>query len=127
VPFYIEYYGQNFLLQGKIVCNERLDGRFKGCFQARMNFLIVLGTLILKIPLGILKNVEFYGGFLPIFCGSGRYIDRNRIALFRHKSWIGLTLKTLARAKVRAKHLRLTYAWPSAGLRSTSQVLYLPL
>jgi hypothetical protein len=30
--------------------------------MGRMNFLIVLGTLILKIPLGIVKNVEFYDG-----------------------------------------------------------------
>jgi hypothetical protein len=36
--------------------------------MGRMNFLIVLGTLLLKVPLGILKNVEFYKGLMPVFC-----------------------------------------------------------
>jgi hypothetical protein len=67
VPFYMEYYGQNPLIQGKSICNEHLNGLLNGCFMVRMNFLIVLGTLILKIPLGILKNVEFYDGFSPVF------------------------------------------------------------
>jgi hypothetical protein len=67
VPFYKKYYGQNPLLQGEIICNERLGGPLKSCFKARMRFLIVLRTLMLMIPTGILKNVEFYDGFLPVF------------------------------------------------------------
>ena len=35
--------------------------------MGRMNFLIVLETLILKIPFGILKNAEYYRGLTPVF------------------------------------------------------------
>jgi hypothetical protein len=55
------------LFKDKIVCNERLGGLLKGCFMARMSFLIVLETLILAIPDGILKNAVFPYGLLPVF------------------------------------------------------------
>jgi hypothetical protein len=43
--------------------------------MARMNFLIVLETGILTIPLGILKNVEFHDGLMSVFCAID--IDRD--------------------------------------------------
>jgi hypothetical protein len=47
----------------------------KGCFKVRMSFLIALETLILTIPAGILKNVEFHDGLKPVFCAA----DINRV------------------------------------------------
>ena len=35
--------------------------------MGRMNFLIALEIPILKIPLGILKNADFYRGLMPVF------------------------------------------------------------
>jgi hypothetical protein len=86
VPYYMEYYGQNPLLQGKIVCNERLDGLLNDSFKARMNFLIVLGTLFLAIPAGLLKMAVFSYGLLPIFRAVG--INRNNSLLCHFPSTI---------------------------------------
>jgi hypothetical protein len=82
VRLYIEHYGQNALFKDKIVCNEHLGRLLNACFKARMSFLTALEKLILKILPGILKNVEFHDGLMPIFCGSGLAIDQNRNALF---------------------------------------------
>jgi hypothetical protein len=120
VPFYIEYFSQNLPFRDSIVCNERLDRPLNGCFRARMSFLIVLETSIIAIPSGILKNVEFYDGLMPVFCGSGPCLDYLKLHSFMHKSWIDLTLKTLARAKVRASRARLALGRRSARLRSAS-------
>jgi hypothetical protein len=67
----MEYYGQNLKFWDMIVCNEHLGKRLNGGFKARMNFLIVLGTLILKIPLGILKKADVQDGLMPVFCATG--------------------------------------------------------
>jgi hypothetical protein len=75
VPFYVEHYSQNPPFRNSIICNERLDGLLNSCFMARMNFLTALGTLILKIPLGILKNVAFYEGLLPVFRTQDQDLD----------------------------------------------------
>ena len=113
MTFYIEYYDQNPLFKDKIVCNEHLDGLLKGCFKARMSFLIVLGTLILTIPAGILKNVEFYRGLMLIFCGSGFNIDHNRIALFRaqnlDRSYLENTSACQSACQPRSSGARLGY------------------
>jgi hypothetical protein len=62
VPFYIEYDSQNPLLQDKFVCNERPDGLLNGCFRARGGEKCGLEMPIPKIPVCILKNVEFHNG-----------------------------------------------------------------
>jgi hypothetical protein len=41
VPFYVEFFGQDPLFRDRIICNEYLGWPLKGCFKARMNFLIV--------------------------------------------------------------------------------------
>ena len=78
--------------------------------MGRMNFLIVLETLILKIPLGIVKNVEFYDGFSPVFCTQDQDLD-----------YMSLT----ARTKICTNDVRLRYARATPTLRTGSQVFYL--
>ena len=99
--------------------------------MGRMSFLIVLEKLILKIPLGIVKNGEFRDGLTPVFRATG--IDRNNSLLCRFPLTIiriaaliidrffkfGST-QSWARNKVRNSDLRLGYCHATVTLRSPS-------